>query len=45
MRDVAGVLSAYKTQGFALIARTDLEGWVALLMRRGGQNRPVYDKI
>ncbi|MBY0613146.1 MAG: 50S ribosomal protein L11 methyltransferase [Beijerinckiaceae bacterium] len=36
--DVAGVLSAYRSQGFAFVARTDLEGWVALLMRRGGAN-------
>lgn len=36
--DVAGVLSAYRAQGFAFVARTDLEGWVALLMRRGGPN-------
>ncbi len=39
--DVAGVISAYCTQGFAVIARTDLEGWVALLMRRGGAHRPI----
>jgi ribosomal protein L11 methyltransferase len=39
--DVAGVVSAYRTQGFALMGRTDLEGWVALLMRRGGENRRV----
>ena len=36
--DVAGVVSAYRMQGFAFVARTDLEGWVALLMRRGGRN-------
>ncbi len=45
VRDVAGVISAYKTQGFALIARTDLEGWVALAMRRGGKNRVSHSKI
>jgi ribosomal protein L11 methyltransferase len=39
--DVAGVVSAYRTQGFALIGRTDLEGWVALLMRRGGEYRRI----
>jgi ribosomal protein L11 methyltransferase len=39
--DVAGVVSAYRTQGFALMGRTDLEGWVALLMRRGGENRRI----
>ncbi len=37
--DVAGVLSAYRSQGFAFLARTDLEGWVALLMCRGGIHR------
>ncbi len=45
VRDVPGVISAYRTQGFALIARTNLEGWVALLMRRGGQNRPIFDSF
>ncbi len=44
--DVAGVLSAYRAQGFAFIARTDLEGWVALLLRRGGVNpRASFDSI
>ena len=35
--DVAGVLSAYRAQGFALLDKTELEGWVALLLRRGGR--------
>ena len=35
-RDVPGVLSAYGAQGFALARRRDLEGWVTLLLRRGG---------
>ena len=35
--DVAGVLSAYRAQGFALLEKTELEGWVALLLRRGGR--------
>ncbi len=45
IRDVAGVISAYRTQGFALVARTNLDGWVALLMRRGGQNRPIIAEL
>jgi ribosomal protein L11 methyltransferase len=32
--DVAGVVSAYRQQGFRLERRIDLEGWAALLMRR-----------
>jgi len=35
-RDVAGVLSAYRAQGFSLAERIDLEGWAALLLRRKG---------
>lgn len=35
-RDVPGVLSAYRAQGFALVRRRDLEGWAALTLRRGG---------
>jgi len=35
-RDVPGVLSAYAAQGWYLERRYDLEGWVALVMRRGG---------
>lgn len=34
-RDVAGVLSAYRAQGFYLRRKTLLEGWVALALRRG----------
>ncbi|HRJ69405.1 MAG TPA: 50S ribosomal protein L11 methyltransferase [Beijerinckiaceae bacterium] len=34
-RDVNGVLSAYRMQGFRLIARQNLEGWVSLMLRRG----------
>jgi len=37
--DVAGVVSAYRTQGFALVRRIDLEGWATLLMRPGGTTR------
>ena len=35
-RDVPGVLTAYAAGGFALAARGDIEGWAALLMKRGG---------
>ncbi len=43
-RDVAGVLSAYAAQGFALVRRSDLDGWATLVLRRGGQApRPLYD--
>ena len=35
-RDVPGVLSAYEPQGFGLQRRYDLEGWAALVLKRGG---------
>ncbi|MBZ6075241.1 50S ribosomal protein L11 methyltransferase [Microvirga puerhi] len=35
-RDVPGVLSAYEAQGWHLERRYDREGWVALVMKRGG---------
>ena len=35
-RDVPGVLSAYKAQGFQLSRRIDIEGWATLLVRNGG---------
>lgn len=35
-RDVAGVLSAYAAQGWHLRRRYDLEGWAALVLKRGG---------
>jgi ribosomal protein L11 methyltransferase len=35
-RDVPGVLSAYRAQGFALARRGDIDGWATLLLRRGG---------
>jgi ribosomal protein L11 methyltransferase len=35
-RDVAGVLSAYRAQGFALAERGDIDGWATLVLRRGG---------
>ncbi|MCJ2066384.1 50S ribosomal protein L11 methyltransferase [Methylobacterium sp. J-088] len=41
-RDVPGVLSAYRHQGFALVRRGLIEGWVALVLMRGGAAaRPV----
>jgi ribosomal protein L11 methyltransferase len=44
-RDVAGVLSAYRGQGFALAQRIDIDGWATLLLRRGGaQQLPETDK-
>ncbi len=40
--DVAGVLSAYAAQGFALARRTDREGWATLVLKRGGAApRPI----
>jgi ribosomal protein L11 methyltransferase len=38
IKDVAGVLSAYAAQGWHLQRRYDLEGWVALVLKRGGAN-------
>jgi ribosomal protein L11 methyltransferase len=35
-RDVAGVLSAYRAQGFFLGERRDIDGWATLVLRRGG---------
>ncbi|MFM9975078.1 MAG: 50S ribosomal protein L11 methyltransferase, partial [Beijerinckiaceae bacterium] len=41
-RDVAGVLSAYRGQGFSLMERLDLDGWVALILKRkGAAPRPL----
>jgi ribosomal protein L11 methyltransferase len=34
-KDVAGVLTAYRAQGFRLIERRDIDGWATLLLRRG----------
>jgi len=43
-RDVPGVLSAYAAQGFALVERGDIDGWAALLLRRGGAGpRPARE--
>jgi hypothetical protein len=35
-RDVPGVLSAYRAQGFSLAQRGDIDGWATLVLRRGG---------
>ncbi len=35
-RDVPGVLSAYRAQGFSLAKRRDIDGWATLLLRSGG---------
>ena len=35
-KDVAGVLAAYRAQGFYLARRGDLEGWATLVLRRCG---------
>lgn len=35
-RDAPGVLSSYAAQGFALAGRRNIDGWVTLLLRRGG---------
>jgi ribosomal protein L11 methyltransferase len=35
-RDVPGILSAYEPQGWRLQRRYDLEGWAALVLKRGG---------
>ncbi len=32
-RDVPGVVSAYRTQGFALVRRLEIDGWVSLHMK------------
>jgi ribosomal protein L11 methyltransferase len=44
IKDVMGVLSAYAAQGWQLQRRYDLEGWVALVLKRGGAHpRPRRD--
>lgn len=35
-RDAPGVLAAYRAQGFTLARRLELDGWVSLLLKRGG---------
>ncbi len=35
-RDVPGVLTAYRAQGFSLWRRRDIEGWATLLLRGSG---------
>jgi ribosomal protein L11 methyltransferase len=42
-RDVAGVLTAYRAQGFSLFERLDLDGWVVLVLKRkGAAPRPLH---
>jgi ribosomal protein L11 methyltransferase len=36
MRDVAGVLAAYRMQGWSLQRRAAREGWATLVLKRGG---------
>ncbi|MGJ0508772.1 MAG: 50S ribosomal protein L11 methyltransferase [Methylocystis sp.] len=36
LRDVPGVLSAYRAQGFSLAEQTEIDGWATLVLRRGG---------
>jgi ribosomal protein L11 methyltransferase len=36
LRDVPGVLSAYRAQGFALAKQKNIDGWATLALRRGG---------
>jgi ribosomal protein L11 methyltransferase len=38
--DVAGVLTAYAAQGFALFERRDIDDWATLVLRRGGATPP-----
>jgi ribosomal protein L11 methyltransferase len=42
--DVAGVLAAYRGQGFHLARRIEIDGWSALLLKRkGAASRPLLD--
>ncbi len=41
IRDVPGMLSAYRAQGYALRERRDIEGWSTLVLKRGGVPRPL----
>jgi ribosomal protein L11 methyltransferase len=43
--DVAGVVSAYRSQGLALVSRLDIEGWATLLMRRTLVLSPSEDLV
>jgi ribosomal protein L11 methyltransferase len=43
-RDVPGVLSTYAHQGWYLQRRYDLEGWAALVLKRGSA-RPQPRKV
>lgn len=41
IRDVPGVLSAYRAQGFSLREKGEIDGWATLVLRRGGSPRPL----
>jgi ribosomal protein L11 methyltransferase len=38
-RDVPGIVSAYRANGFALREQTRIEGWATLVLHRAGQGR------
>ncbi|MEK4035482.1 50S ribosomal protein L11 methyltransferase [Methylocystis sp. IM3] len=40
-RDVAGVLAAYRGQGFYLARRGDIDGWATLVLSKGPRRRPT----
>jgi ribosomal protein L11 methyltransferase len=42
-RDVPGVLAAYRTQGFALVRRLEIDGWVSLQLGRA--QRPIEARV
>ena len=37
----AGILAAYRAQGYALRERRDIDGWATLTLKRGGGPRPL----
>jgi ribosomal protein L11 methyltransferase len=41
-RDVPGVLSAYRAQGWHLSNRINLEGWACLHLKQGGAPGRLY---
>jgi ribosomal protein L11 methyltransferase len=40
-RDVAGVLTAYRGHGFALVERRDIDGWATLILARGMKRKAL----
>jgi hypothetical protein len=40
---VPGVLAAYRTQGFALVRRLEIDGWVSLQLGRA--QRPIEARV